>query len=485
MKIAIIAAEITPYAKVGGLADVIGALPQALAAAGCEVSVIFPGYKNALRILSGAFVADRMSVEVGVNEERFTVRGAPGAHGVRYYLIEHPEYFGRDGFYGENGRDYPDNLRRYVFFGRAAAAAAARLVKPDVVHAHDWHAAAVPIVIGADPSMRESFARALSIFTIHNMAFQGICESGDFPLLNLDWSYFSIDYLEFFGKINLMKGAVVLADGASTVSPTYAREVCESPELGFGLEGVLRHKGDRFVGILNGADYREWDPAKDEMIAVRYGPDSRDSKRLCTKDLRERLGLPEAEGVPIAGMITRMTPQKGLDLLRDALDPVMATGLQLVILGSGDPALETYFRQAEARYPGRLRVVNAFDNALAHRIQAGSDIFLMPSKFEPCGLTQMYALKYGSVPVVRATGGLRDTIAEFDPKTGQGNGFVFQEYRSEDLAAAATRAVELYRDREAWRRLMDNGFAADFSWDRAAHEYIEWFTRLRHERGLA
>jgi starch synthase len=485
MKIAIVAAEITPYAKAGGLADVIGALPGALAAAGCEVSVIFPGYKSALNILSGAFVADRMSVEVGGRDERFTVRGAPGAHGVRYYLIEHPGYFGRDGIYGQNGRDYPDNLRRYVFFGRAAAATIARLIKADVVHAHDWHAAVVPIVIGADPVMRESFARTLSVFTIHNLAFQGICDAGEFPLLNLDWKYFSMDCLEFHSNLNLMKGAVTLADAASTVSPTYAREVTESAELGFGLEGVLRAKGGRFIGILNGADYHEWDPGHDELIAARYGSATRDDKRACAADLRQRLGLPAADGTPIVGMITRMTPQKGLDLLRDALESVMALDLQLVILGSGDPALEGYFRDADARYPGRLRMVTAFDNALAHRIQAGSDIFLMPSRFEPCGLTQMYALKYGTAPVVRTTGGLRDTISEFDPHSGHGNGFVFQEYQSEALTAALARAVEVHRNREQWSRLMDNCFAADFSWDRAAHEYIDWFKRLRAERGLS
>jgi starch synthase len=248
---------------------------------------------------------------------------------------------------------------------------------------------------------------------------------------------------------------------------------------------VLRAKGGRFIGILNGADYHEWDPGHDELIAARYGSATRDDKRACAADLRQRLGLPAADGTPIVGMITRMTPQKGLDLLRDALESVMALDLQLVILGSGDPALEGYFRDADARYPGRLRMVTAFDNALAHRIQAGSDIFLMPSRFEPCGLTQMYALKYGTAPVVRTTGGLRDTISEFDPHSGHGNGFVFQEYQSEALTAALARAVEVHRNREQWSRLMDNCFAADFSWDRAAHEYIDWFKRLRAERGLS
>jgi starch synthase len=402
--------------------------------------------------------------------------------GVPLYLIGHPRYFDRAGVYGERGADYTDNLRRFVLFGRAAALAAARYLRPDVLHAHDWHAAVAAIVARADPALRESFGGARTVFTLHNLAFQGIFDEADFPLLGIDRSYFSVECLEFWGRVNLMKGATVLADGASTVSPTYAREVSSDPDLGFGLEGVLRNKGRRFVGILNGGDYIEWDPATDPMIAARYTPARREGKTVCRRALRERVGLADRADVPLIGMVTRMSPQKGVGLVADALDAMMELDVQLVMLASGDPALETLFKGAEERFPGRLRVELAFDNALAHQIQAGSDIFLMPSRFEPCGLTQMYALKYGTAPLVRATGGLRDTVTEFDPQRGAGNGFMFAEYRAGAMVEAIARARRLFADRAAWRRLMDNCFAADFSWTVSARHYLRWFDELRRAR---
>jgi starch synthase len=285
--------------------------------------------------------------------------------------------------------------------------------------------------------------------------------------------------------VNLMKGAVVLADGASTVSPTYAREITADPELGFGLDGVLRAKGSRFVGILNGADYREWDPASDPLIAANYTRARPEGKRACARDLLARVGLPQAHERPIAGMVTRMTSQKGVDLLHDALDQVIALDVALVMLASGDPALEAFFRKAEQRYPDRLRVIVDFDNALAHRIQAGCDMFLMPSRFEPCGLTQMYAMRYGTAPIVRATGGLRDTVREFDPHTGDGTGFLFEHYHPDAFAAAIGRAVAAWRTPSLWLRLVDNCFAQDFSWERAARAYLQWFDALSRGRARA
>ena len=282
-----------------------------------------------------------------------------------------------------------------------------------------------------------------------------------------------------------MKGAIVLADGASTVSPTYAHEVVSDPELGFGLEGVLRDKRENFVGILNGADYDEWNPATDREIAATYSPAKPAGKRKCTSALRDLVGLPPHEDWPIVGMVTRMTSQKGVDLLKDALDAVMRLDLQLVMLASGDPALDKFFKDAESRYPEKLRAIILFNNALAHRIQAGSDAFLMPSRFEPCGLTQMYAMRYGSAPVVHATGGLRDTVSEFDPAAGTGTGFVFDKFDAAEMVAALARMVAMFKDRAQWRRLMANCFAADFSWERAAGQYVEWFTRLRKARGLS
>jgi starch synthase len=483
MKIAIVAAEIAPWAKAGGLADVIGALPAALKRCGAEPAVILPGYRAILEVLEPVRMAENLAVVVGGSAERFDLLRADTRDGVPLYLINHPGCFDRAGIYGEGGADYSDNLRRYVTFGRAAALVAARFIRPAVLHAHDWHAAVAPIVARADPRLREALGSALTVFTAHNFAFQGILEAADFGLLDIDRSYFSVECLEFWGRVNLMKGAIVLADGASTVSPTYAREVSGDPELGFGLEGVLRHKGSRFVGIINGADYTEWDPAIDPMIAARYAPARREGKTACRRALRELTGLPDLDEVPVLGMVTRMTAQKGIDLIGEALDSMMGLGVQLVMLASGDPSWERFFKSAEERFPGRLRVQIAFDNAFAHQIQAGSDIFLMPSRFEPCGLTQMYALKYGTAPLVRATGGLRDTVAEFDPEHGTGNGFVFSDYRAGAMLDAVTRARRLFADRPAWSRLMDNCFAADFSWLRSAQNYLRWFDDLRRARG--
>jgi len=482
VKIAIVAAEITPWAKAGGLADVIGALPAALKKCGAEPTVIVPGYRGILDALKTTPLAENLSVPVGDSSERFDLLRAETRDGVSLYLVNHRGYFDRAGIYGERGADYPDNLRRYVMFGRAAVLAAARFIAPDVLHAHDWHAAVVPIVARADPALREPLARTLRIFTVHNFGFQGISEAADFGLLNIDRSYFSVECLEFWGRVNLMKGAIALADGVSTVSPTYAREVSSDPELGFGLEGVLRAKGDRFVGILNGADYTEWDPSIDPLIAANYTPARREGKAICRGALRKLAGLPDRDDAPIIGMVTRMTPQKGVNLLGDALDAMMSLGVQLVMLASGDPALETFFKAAEERFAGQLRVWLAFDNALAHKIQAGSDIFLMPSRFEPCGLTQMYALKYGTAPLVRATGGLKDTVTEFDPQRGTGNGFMFSDYRADAMVNAMARARRLYEDRAAWRRLMDNCFAADFSWTVSARQYLRWFDDLSRAR---
>ena len=484
MRIAIVAAEIGPHAKVGGLADVINALPPAFKSAGADPSIIVPGYKVLLDNLAVEPFAEDQTVTLGPSREHFRILRAEVASGVPLYLIDHPGFFGREKIYGDRNGDYPDNFRRFVFFGRAAATTAAML-RPDILHAHDWHAAAAPIVVRADAALRSQFETTSSFFTIHNFAFQGIGERDFFQLLGIDESWFSITGLEFYGRVNLVKGAVVLADGVNTVSPAYAFEVANNPTLGFGLEGVLAAKGDRFIGILNGADYDEWNPATDRLISKRYSPARRNGKKACLYDLREEMKLPHRRTSPIIAMITRMTAQKGVDLLDAALDRLVALDVQIVMLADGDPQLEQFFKSAEDHYPDNLRVNLQFDNALAHRIQAGSDMFLMPSRFEPCGLTQMYALKYGNAPIARATGGLRDTVSDFDPTSGDGNGFLFEEFQSNALVAAAARAVSTFRNPALWRQLMGNCFKADFSWSNTAREYLDWFKRIHTQRSSA
>jgi starch synthase len=475
-RIAIVAAEIAPDAKAGGLADVISALPSAMAARGAKPSIILPGYSALLHRPNLHSVAENLTAPLGSQQIAFRLLRTDHG-GVPLYLIDHPGFFDRPGIYGENGRDYPDNARRYIFFSRAAAVVAS-LLRPDVVHAHDWHTAALPVIMRADHGWRQRFAQTLAIFTIHNLAYQGILSVSDYPLLGLDWSWFTVDHLEFHGQVNLMKGAINFADGASTVSPSYAYEVAHDPSLGFGLEGVLHNKGDRFIGILNGADYAEWNSARDDLIERHFSSTRRHGKAQCRDALRRKLKLPQFDA-PVVAMITRMTPQKGIDLVAEALDRIMDLGVQFIMLAAGDPVRERFFSEAQERYPQSLRAISGFDNSLSHQIQAGSDMFLMPSWFEPCGLTQMYALKYGTVPVVRATGGLRDTISEFDPETGTGNGFVFIDYTADAMVAALERAVSAYIEGTHWRRLMGNCFRSNFSWDRAARQYLEWFDRLR------
>ena len=466
MKIAIVAAEITPWAKAGGLADVIGALPAALKQSGAEPAVILPGYRSVLDALKTAPVAENLSVPVGGSSERFDLLRAETRDGVPLYLVKHPACFDRAGIYGERGADYPDNLHRYVMFGRAAALAAARFIRPDVLHAHDWHAAVAPIVARADPALREALGATPDGLHRAQPRLPGNLRGGGFrsaqsrPLLLLR-------------RVPGVLGTSQSDEGRNRAG---RRRLNREPDLrargeqrsGAGLRTGRRaaqHKGSRFVGILNGADYTEWDPAIDPMIAAKYTPARREGKAVCRRALRKMAGLPDRDDAPIVGMVTRMTPQKGINLLGDALDAVMGLGVQLVMLASGDPSLENFFKSAEERFPGQLRVQLAFDNAFAHQIQAGSDIFLMPSRFEPCGLTQMYALKYGTAPLVRATGGLKDTVAEFDPQQGTGNGFMFTDYRAGAMVDALARAGRLYADRAGMAppdgQLLRRGFLLD------------------------
>lgn len=468
MRVLMVAAEVAPLAKVGGLADVMGALPQALAERGVDVAVAMPCYRG-VREQVRAREGGSFSVPVGDAAVPCTVyEGALPDSKVPLYLLAHEPYFDRPQIYGEGGTDYEDALERFVFLSRGALALPGILNwEPDIVHAHDWHTALVPVYMhdGAVPT------GARTVFTIHNLAYQGFFPQERAHILGLSGA--TLEGLHHWGQLNLLKGGIRSADLITTVSPTYAREILRS---GDGLREVLEARADALVGVLNGVDYRVWDPERDALLWRSYAIDDLSGKATNKQRLQETLGLLQAPSTPLVGMVTRLVEQKGLDLVVDALERVLALGVQLVFLGTGDPRYEAFLLDAAERHPGRVAGHIGFSEELAHRIEAGCDMFLMPSKYEPCGLNQLYSLRYGTVPVVRATGGLADTVRE----GARGNGFVFSEYTAEAMLSALSRAVEVYRHKPvAWQELMRRGMRADHSWEAVARVYRNLYRGLR------
>jgi starch synthase len=463
LKVAIVSSEAAPFSKTGGLGDVAGSLPRALSALGADVLTISPLHRS-VRSHRPEPLDLRLEVPLGGEIQVGTVaRSGPN------YFIGHDAYFDRDGLYGTPEADYADNAARFIFFSRAALELLRVLGAPDVVHAHDWQAGLIPIYLRT--LYAADFPRARSVLTIHNLAYQGTFWHWDMPLTGLDWSRFNWREMEFHGKINLLKAGIVHADAVTTVSPTYAREI-QTPEHGWGLDGVLRDRAADLHGILNGADYGEWNPARDPHLAATYSPHSPAGKARCKAALQERCGLAPQPEAPLAGMVGRLAHQKGVDLFLAAADGLLAEGLQVVLLGAGERALQEAVLALARRAPGRFWCHVGFDNALAHQIEAGSDLFVMPSRFEPCGLNQIYSLKYGTVPVVRATGGLADTVE--DGVTG----FTFLPPTPEALSAAVRRAVSAFRDRPAWKQLMTEGMRRDFSWTASARRYLALYDSL-------
>lgn len=480
MRVLFCASEIVPLAKTGGLADVAGALPAALAGRGIDVRLAMPKYRGVE--LSGATALGRISVTLGDGTaEGALLEGRLPDAGLPIWLVEQPEFFDRGGLYGEGGRDYPDNLARFTFFCRAVAQGLARADwQPDVIHCNDWQTALLPILMRV-----EGAPRAASVFTIHNLAYQGLFPVDQFPITGLPPSVFTMRGLEFWGQVNLLKGGLYFADVLTTVSATYAREI-QTREFGAGLEGVLRDRADDLVGILNGVDYGVWDPQVDGLIPARYSADDMDGKAICKRALQRALKLPARPQVPIVGMVTRLADQKGLDLVAEIIDELLDVGVQFVLLGTGDPRYHRLFEELHARRRRQVGLRLGFDNALAHLIEAGADIFLMPSRYEPSGLNQLYSLRYGTVPVVRRTGGLADSIVDATPEAvaaGRANGFVFEAYDSQVLLAAVRRAVAAYRDPGIWRALQQSGMRADFSWARAAGRYVALYERALVKTG--
>ena len=468
------AAEIFPLVKTGGLADVVGALPHALAAAGADVRLLLPGLPAILdavsrprKVFEGGplFGAARVTLRLG----RFKA-GAKGPD-VQAYVIDAPWLYARDGgpYQGPDGKPWDDNLQRFALLGWAAAHLAAGELdpawRPDILHAHDWHAALACSYLRAHPG-----AHARSVFTIHNLAFQGLFAQDDFGLLDLPRRFMQPDGLEFHGWLSFMKGGLVHADRLTTVSPTYAREIT-TPEFGCGVEGVLRTRAADLSGILNGVDYGHWDPATDAALPARFDARDLGGKAVCKAALQREFGLDARTDAPLIGIVSRLSEQKGLDLALAALPALRAEGVQLAILGSGDAPLERAFADAAAAHPGQVGVHIGYDETLAHRLIAGADLILVPSRFEPCGLTQLYGMRYGTLPLVRRVGGLADTVDD-------ASGFIFEAADASSLIEAARRAVLTLREPARWRAMQQTAMARDHSWSAAAARYLALYRSL-------
>ena len=474
LTIVIIASEAVPFAKTGGLADVTGAMAKELARAGHDVTLVLPAHQRIDRLQHGLKPAgSRVEIAAGQESYGFTVLSSPALAGVRSLFLDHPLFAARPELYGDATGDYPDNGLRYGLFCAAALAALKSTgVTPDIVHCHDWQTGLVPVMLKQD----HAFDQTRSVFTIHNLAYQGLFNRQLLQTLGLPGSLFHLDGLEYYGQISFLKGGLFFADALTTVSPSYARQIL-TPGYGCGLDGALRALQSKLTGILNGVDYGEWDPARDPYIP-RYDASKLHLKESVKRILCKRAGLEYRNGRPVIGIISRLAMQKGWDLISDALPDLMRQELDLVVLGAGDRPYHDLLQRAAAQHPGRIGLKLAFDNELAHLIYGGADLFLMPSQYEPCGLGQMIALKYGTIPVVHATGGLADTITDLRAAPETANGFAFEGYRAEELLLATTDALASYRVIPQWQALMKRAMACDFSWARSISRYLELYRTL-------
>ena len=482
MNIVFAASEGVPFSKTGGLADVVGALPRALAALGHQVSVYLPRYRQTKLTEP---VPEVRSVTIPFDDQyRFaSVVSGGSLHGVRFYFVEYPPYFDRDALYGTPAGDYPDNAERFALFSRTVLEASKILGVPQIFHCHDWQSALIPVLLRTVYAEDPAFRDVGTVFTIHNMGYQGLFPPDTLPLLMLPWDLFTISKMEFFGQVNFLKGALTYSDFITTVSRKYSQEI-QTAEYGFGLEGVLRDRASTVTGILNGVDYDEWSPQTDKFIAAKFSPQDLSGKAMCKQDLLAAFGIPTADvKLPVIGVVSRFAAQKGFDLIAQIADRLAREEMIVVALGAGDKTYEEMFLRLNKQFPKKIAVKVAYDNAIAHQIEAGADMFLMPSRYEPCGLNQIYSLKYGTVPIVRATGGLDDTIEPWDARTGKGTGFKFSEYNGESLLLTIKHALSAYRDQTSWQALMRNGMNKDFSWNASAREYGKIYEKVRQMRG--
>lgn len=482
MRILYLSSEVVPFAKTGGLADVSGSLPKALEELGHDVRVIMPKYKMVDENKFGlAKIAENIAVNInGKTEYAIIYEGRMPGSKVVVYFVSCDKYFGRPGLYQENGVDYPDNCERFAFFCRAAAEFISNFPwKPEIVHANDWQSALIIPYI----KLIYKWPKIATIYSVHNMGYLGLFKKEELPITGFSWDMFTSDKLEFWDQISLAKAGLVFTDIISTVSETYAKEI-QTPEFGFGLDGLLRFRKDDTFGVINGLDYSVWNPERDPNIPKKYGIKSILLKAENKKALQKKSELDVKASIPLLGMTTRLAAQKGFDIFSGALDRIIGLNCQIVILGTGDQKYHDLLKQKKREYEGQLAVKLGFDAELAELIYAGSDMFLMPSKYEPCGLGQLISFKYGTVPVVRKTGGLADTVHEFNPKTGVGDGFVFEEYSADALFNAIKRGITAYKNKKSWRALLEKIMAYDYSWEKSAAKYVDLYKLAQKKTSL-
>ncbi|MDP2939318.1 MAG: glycogen synthase GlgA [Candidatus Omnitrophota bacterium] len=465
MKILFCSSEIVPFAKTGGLADVAGALPLALEDLGLEVAVVMPKYKS--------IDAQKFSIkEIGKD-----IYAAKIGKNICVYFIENNKYFERDGLYGEKTGDYLDNLERFSFFSLRALQLMRQIdFKADIIHCNDWQTALIPIYLKNFYKDKPFFKTMKTVLTVHNLAYQGLFDKKEYPKLDLDWKYFNIDGLEFYDKINILKGGLVFSDIVTTVSQTYAQEI-QTKEFGCGLEGLLAKRSNSIFGVINGLDYNIWDPAKDKMIYKVYSEAHLEDKYLNKTGLQKECALNANLNTPLIGFVGRLSSQKGLDILAEAIEQIARLDLQMVFLGTGEIKYHLILENIAKKYPKNISLHIKFDDTLAHKIYAGCDMFLMPSGYEPCGLGQMISLKYATIPIVFKTGGLADTIVDFDPLTEEGNGFVFDYYHKDDLLKTLKCAIYFYKDKTVWHKLLKRAVKYDFSWKESAKKYLDIYKK--------
>jgi starch synthase len=475
MRVLMVASEAVPFAKTGGLADVVGALPRALVRLGHEVDVVLPRYRG---IDAGSGIG-RVNVKLGQLRADVDVF-AVTADGVRTIFIDHPGYFDRAFLYGAAGHDYSDNPERFAFLTQAALAwAIGSGLQYDVVHAHDWQAGLLPVQLTQMFRLHAAPQRIPCVFTIHNLAYQGVFDASWLPRLGLPWDLMQIDAMEYWNRISYLKAGINFSRLITTVSPRYAEEI-QTPELGFGFDGILRARAPELVGILNGIDYDQWNPVRDPNLPEPYSASNLAGKTKAKRQLLSAYGLPGTPDVmqrPLVAMISRLVDQKGFDLLAELADELPRLDATFVVLGSGERRYEDFWLGLASRHPRTVGARIGFDEPLSHLVEGGADLFLMPSRFEPCGLNQMYSLRYGTVPVVRATGGLYDTVRNFNPRTGEGTGFTFEQYSAQALLDTLRWALATFTERAAWRKMQVRGMQQDFSWDASAREYVKVYER--------